>query len=148
MGLGTTTIDRIPETKEEYFNKLRETEYNGGNFSSSYDNRLKASIAPNVSAILRPPDEYPWEINIGHFSLASVVELEDNRYDNEIQFLNCRMRYVMIRSGDDDINICEPFIETQISFRTDSVEGSIDTTVLYQVMTNIDFGGLADLPLP
>eukprot|EP01083_Nonionella_stella_P258594 883695_1 len=154
MGLGQPIINKIQQTKEEYYNKMRENEYNGGHFSSSYDNRLKASIAPNVSAILRPPDEYPWEINIGHFSLASVVELQDIRYDNEIQILNCRMRYVMIRSEYDDIdshsidNNIKPFIETQISFRTDSVEGSIDTTVLDQVLNKIDFSGITDLPLP
>merc|ERR1712217_180904 len=68
------------------------------------------------------------------------------------------MRYVLIRSdsGMDDIDEHdmererEPkrFIETQLSFRTDSVEGSIDTTVIDQVMAKVDFGGIADLPLP
>ena len=129
-----------------------------GHFSSSYDNRLKAFMAPGVSAVLRPPDEYPWEINIGHLSLASVVHLEDSRYDNEIQVLNCRMRYVMIRSDSMDENtlistgnsdaLTKPFVETQISFRTDSVEGSIDTTVIDQIFAKIDFGGVTDLPLP
>ncbi len=56
------------------------------------------------------------------------------------------MRYVMLRS--DECLSVKPFIETQVSFRTDSVEGSIDTAVLDQVMAKIDFGGIADLPLP
>merc|ERR1712154_363449 len=97
------------------------------------------------------PDEYPWEIHIGHMSFASVVQLEDKRYDNEIQVLNCRMRYVMIRSEEDPQYIDmsqKPFVETQISFRTDTVEGSIDTTVLDQILTKIDFGGIVNLPLP
>ena len=158
MGLEQRIVDEIQKTKRQYFEEVKRESAAVGHFSSTYDNRLKASMAPGVSAILRPPDEYPWEINLGHLSLASVVELEDERYDNEIQILNCRMRYVLIRSdsgmdqGDehDMERELEPkrFMETQLSFRTDSVEGSIDTTVIDQVMAKVDFGGIADLPLP
>merc|ERR1712154_346593 len=42
----------------------------------------------------------------------------------------------------------KPFVETQISFRTDTVEGSIDTTVLDQVLKKINLSEFADLPLP
>ncbi len=38
-------MNKIEETKEEYYAKMRETESNG--------NRLKASIAMNVSGIVR-----------------------------------------------------------------------------------------------
>ena len=95
MGLGERIVEKIQQTKQKYVDDMKAESIQNGQFSSSYDNRLKASMAPGVSAILRPPDEYPWEINIGHFSLASVVQLEENRYDNEIQILNCRMRYGM-----------------------------------------------------
>eukprot|EP00485_Elphidium_margaritaceum_P001967 CAMPEP_0202698140 /NCGR_PEP_ID=MMETSP1385-20130828/11417_1 /ASSEMBLY_ACC=CAM_ASM_000861 /TAXON_ID=933848 /ORGANISM="Elphidium margaritaceum" /LENGTH=1549 /DNA_ID=CAMNT_0049354771 /DNA_START=775 /DNA_END=5424 /DNA_ORIENTATION=- len=159
MGLGNRIVDEIQKMKQSYVDEVntelgRSNSRNSVHFSATYDHRLRASMAPGVSAILRPPDEYPWEINIGHLSLASVVQLDDNRYDNEIQILNCRMRYVMIRSDSVDDNILlsseieKPFVETQISFRTDSVEGSIDTTVIEQVMAKIDYGGIAELPLP
>merc|ERR1740123_2374226 len=57
----------------------------------------------------------------------------------------------MIRSDSlfSEPDICQkPFVETQISFRTDTVEGSIDTTVLDQVLKKINFGEFTDLPLP
>ena len=174
MGLSNRTINAINTEKQRYYNENFYDPNNpahqprsGGNSSGSgqvtpnnsrfmknYESRL-SNVAPTVSKVLRAPDEYPWEIHVGHMQFASSIKIEGKPFDDQLAVQNCRFRWVSIRSDandlpislDDNINF-KPFTETQLSFRTEAIVGALDTSVIDELVKYLNFEDLSKLPFP